>query len=355
VHSWAVLIRTEPALSLRAGGDKLGGINALTVASLNLHCGSSASGVRYDVAGVISSLRANIICLQEDWQPRDAPDGVSPDPVIQAAASLGVAVYREPMCARDSWADFGVPAVVGPGQLCISVLTALPVTRYEVIPLGHGPGDGIPRIAQVLLLQVPGGRVLRLVNTHLTFSVLSPLQLWRLWRQLKPEPVPTVIAGDLNMPALVARRFPGLRELVSGPTFPAEQPVVQLDHVLVSRAIRAGPGAVLAHAGSDHRPVRAEFRLDRPRDQLPSSGWRPALACQRSRLLLRARRRGLRRRLVGVRGRGGPLARHYGAMPRNRLELSASLDRLEASAADLGGQIHTVATLGRVRVCVEDR
>jgi endonuclease/exonuclease/phosphatase family metal-dependent hydrolase len=156
----------------------------------------------------------------------------------------------------------GTSADGGPGDLCVSVLTALPVTGYEVISLGRGPGDLVPRYAQVLQLRGPDGGALRLVNTHLSCSVASPLQLWRLWRQLWRGTVPTVIAGDLNMPALVARRYPGLTGLVRGPTFPADRPVIQLDHVLVSRRIGAEGGCVLPPAGSDHRPVRARFRLD---------------------------------------------------------------------------------------------
>lgn len=136
------------------------------------------------------------------------------------------------------------------------------MTGYEVVPLGLGPGDPVPRYAQVLQARVPGGAALRLVNTHLTCSVASPLQLWRLWRQLRTDPVPTVLAGDLNMPALVARRYPGLTGLLRGPTFPADQPVVQIDHILVSRGIDAGGGSVLPPTGSDHLPVRARFRLD---------------------------------------------------------------------------------------------
>jgi endonuclease/exonuclease/phosphatase family metal-dependent hydrolase len=155
----------------------------------------------------------------------------------------------------------GISADGGRGDLCISVLTRLPVAGYDVVPLGNGPGDSIPRYAQVLQLSVPGG-ALRLVNTHLSISVASPLQLRRLWRQLRTDPVPTVIAGDFNMPALVARRYAGLTSLVRGRTFPANQPVVQLDHILVSRGIDARGGAVLPPAGSDHRPVRAWFRLD---------------------------------------------------------------------------------------------
>ncbi len=232
------------------------------MASFNLHCGADVQGEPYDVAAAIGRLDAAVICLQEDWVPAQSATTADSDLVASAGRALGVTVHRAQLCAPHSRAALlGVSADGGPGELCISVLTALPVIGCEVIDLGRGPGDSIPRAAQVLLLRSPAGGLLRLVNTHLTFSVASPLQLWRLWRRLRADPVPTVIAGDLNMPAVLARRFAGLTALVRGPTFPARQPVLQLDHVLVSRGVRAGSGTVLPPAGSDHRPVRAQVRV----------------------------------------------------------------------------------------------
>jgi endonuclease/exonuclease/phosphatase family metal-dependent hydrolase len=213
------------------------------------------------VAAAIGRLDATVICLQEDFVPVSAGQPAGLDQVARAAETLGARLYRVPMWESVKRSSLGIPADGGRGDLCISVLTALPVTGYEVVPLGHGPGDSVPRYAQVLQMRVPGG-ALQLVNTHLSVSVASPLQLWRLWRQLRTDHVPTVIAGDLNMPALLARRYPGLTDLVRGPTFPADQPVIQLDHILVSRAIDTHSGSVLPAAGSDHRPVRARFHLD---------------------------------------------------------------------------------------------
>jgi endonuclease/exonuclease/phosphatase family metal-dependent hydrolase len=234
-------------------------IDALTVASFNMHGGLDAQGEPYDVPAAIGGLDAAIICLQEDWVPAGAAVRAGSDPVAAAGRAVGAAFHRAELCALESRSVLGLSADGGPGRLCISVLTALPVVSHEVIALGHGPGDSIPRVAQVVMLESPAGGLLRLVNCHLTFSVASPLQLRRLWRPLRSDPIPTVIAGDLNMPALVARRFPGLTELVRGATFPAHQPVLQLDHVLVSGGIRAGSGTVLPAAGSDHLPVRAQL------------------------------------------------------------------------------------------------
>jgi endonuclease/exonuclease/phosphatase family metal-dependent hydrolase len=227
---------------------------------MNLHCGVDARGDPYDVTGAISQLTATVICVQEDWVRGSASEPTGPDRIARAADTLGVNLYRAPIWPGVARPVLGIGSDGGLGDLCISVLTALPVTGYEVVPLGHGPRDSVPRYAQVLRLGAPGGGTLRLVNTHLSASVASPLQLGRLWRQLRADPVPTLIAGDLNMPALVARRYPGLTGLVRGRTFPADRPLVQLDHVLVSRGIEAGSGSVLPHAGSDHRPVMARFR-----------------------------------------------------------------------------------------------
>lgn len=228
-------------------------IDALTVASFNMHGGLDVRGEPYDVPAAIEAFDAAVICLQEDWIPAEAAARAGPDPVAAAGRALGVALHRAQLGVP------GGPSGVGSGRLCISVLTALPVISYEVLPLGQGPGDTLPRMAQVVMLELPSRGLLRLINCHLTFSVASPLQLRKLWRPLRSDPVPTVIAGDLNMPALVARRFGGLTELVRGPTFPAHQPVLQLDHVLVSGGIRAGSGTVLPAVGSDHLPVRAQL------------------------------------------------------------------------------------------------
>lgn len=213
------------------------------------------------MAGAIERLDASVICLQEDFVPEGSGQPAGPDRVAQVADTLGARLYRAPLWESVTRSALGIPADGGRGDLCISVLTTLPVTGYDVIPLGHGPGDSVPRYAQVLQILAPEGP-LRLVNTHLSASAASPLQLWRLWRQLRMDPVPTVIAGDLNMPALLARRYSGLTRLVRGPTFPAGRPVVQLDHVLVSRGIDTRGGSVLPFAGSDHRPVWASFQLD---------------------------------------------------------------------------------------------
>jgi endonuclease/exonuclease/phosphatase family metal-dependent hydrolase len=111
----------------------------------------------------------------------------------------------------------------------------------------------------VLTLGTPGGAALRVVNTHLTHRYSSPVQLALLVHRLGGSSLPTVLAGDLNMPrpaTLVAR---GYRSVVRGRSFPAGRPLVQLDHMLLSGAVSATEPEVLEPVGSDHRPIRARL------------------------------------------------------------------------------------------------
>jgi endonuclease/exonuclease/phosphatase family metal-dependent hydrolase len=81
-----------------------------------------------------------------------------------------------------------------------------------------------------------------------------------MWH-LGTGPAPTIIAGDLNMPRQAARLTPGYTAVVQGRTWPAELPIVQLDHVLAGRGIGILSGAVLPPAGSDHLPIRARVTV----------------------------------------------------------------------------------------------
>jgi endonuclease/exonuclease/phosphatase family metal-dependent hydrolase len=141
------------------------------------------------------------------------------------------------------------------------VITALPVTGYEVADLGRTPGDPVGRAAQLVTVTTPAGASLLVVNTHLTSRLLSAVQLVRLTRRLAAETGPTVIVGDLNMPGPVSGLAVGYSPAVIGPTYPASRPLVQLDQMLTSRAVRASDGEVLPPVGSDHLPIRARLRV----------------------------------------------------------------------------------------------
>jgi endonuclease/exonuclease/phosphatase family metal-dependent hydrolase len=228
----------------------------MILASLNLHGGRRADGTPFDVAAACRRLQADVIVLQEAWWPAGRPD-----PVAEAAYSLGHNILRADLLTATDLRSLGIAAEAGRGQWGLAVLTALPVTGYEVADLGPTPGEKMSRTAQLVTVTTPDGTSLRVVNTHLTCRLFSPVQLVRLTRRLAAGTAPTVIAGDLNMPGPVSGLAVGYSPAVNGQTYPAHRPLLQLDQMLTSPAVRASDGRVLPPVGSDHLPIRACLRV----------------------------------------------------------------------------------------------
>jgi len=226
------------------------------LASLNTHGGRGADGRPYDLEAACRQFKADIIVLQEVWRPRSGPDQVA-----DIAAALGTELLRANLVDDTSLRSFGIADETERGQWGLATLTTVPVTGYQVVDLGRIAGDATPRAAQLITLELPGGGPLRIANTHLTHRLLSPVQLLRLVRRLDADGIPTVIAGDLNMPMPLTGLAAGYAPAVSGRTFPAHRPLLQLDHILTSRQVARCGGEVLPRAGSDHLPVRARLRL----------------------------------------------------------------------------------------------
>jgi endonuclease/exonuclease/phosphatase family metal-dependent hydrolase len=227
----------------------------LAVSSLNMHGGVGIDGQPFDVEAAIMGLDADVVVLQETWYPDTGPDLVA-----AAAASLGAELFWVPLRSAPSLRAIGIPADSGPGHSGLAVLCRHRVTSYELADLGQMRGDPVRRRAQILSIELPDQSMVRIVATHLSHRLVSPIQLARLIRYLGPS-VPTVIAGDLNMPGLLASRVPSYTMAVRGRTWPAELPVTQLDHILAGPLIEPVAGRVLPSAGSDHLPVRAQLRL----------------------------------------------------------------------------------------------
>jgi endonuclease/exonuclease/phosphatase family metal-dependent hydrolase len=225
------------------------------LASLNTHAGRGADGRRYDLEAACRGLKADIVVLQEVWRPRGEPD-----PVSEIAAALGAEAHWTDLLEDTDLRTVGIADEAGRGRWGLAALTTMPVTGYEVTDLGRVAGDATPRAAQLLTVEIPGGGRLRIANTHLTYRLLSPVQLLRLVRHLMADDIPTVIAGDLNMPLPVTGLAAGYAPAVTGRTYPAHRPLLQLDHVLAGRLVARCGGEVLAPAGSDHLPVRARLR-----------------------------------------------------------------------------------------------
>ncbi len=228
----------------------------VVLASLNAHGGRGADGMPFDLAAAFRLFEADIIAVQEAWHAEGEAD-----PVAEIARALGADLIRTDLVSSTDLRTLRIASDTGRGRWGLALLTTLPVTTYEVARLVQAPGDITPRAAQVVTVRLPGGGRLRIANTHLTYRFASPVQLLQLVRRLEGNEIATVIAGDLNMPGPVTGLAAGYRPAVSGKTFPAYRPLLQLDHVLVDRRVTVRGGEVLPPAGSDHLPVRARLRL----------------------------------------------------------------------------------------------
>jgi endonuclease/exonuclease/phosphatase family metal-dependent hydrolase len=226
------------------------------LASLNTHGGRGADGRPYDLEAACRQLKADVIVLQEVWRPHGEPD-----PVAEIAGALGAEPLWTELMPDTSLRNVGICDETARGRWGLAVLSTVPVTGIEVVDLGRIAGDPTPRAAQLITLELPGEGPLRIVNTHLTYRLLSPVQLLRLIRRLVTDVIPTVIAGDLNMPLPLTGLAAGYAPAVIGRSYPAHRPLLQLDHILASRQVARCGGEVLPTVGSDHLPVRARLRL----------------------------------------------------------------------------------------------
>jgi endonuclease/exonuclease/phosphatase family metal-dependent hydrolase len=152
----------------------------------------------------------------------------------------------------------------------IALVSRLPVRRWSVCSLGAGrarlpirvpdPRSGNrklwwfpdePRLA--IAAELAGCTV---VATHLSFAPHTALwQLTRLRRWAARLPGPVLLAGDLNLVGPVPARVFGAQRLVAEPTYPAEAPRVQFDHVLGPAALESRCPQVTRLALGDHRLV----------------------------------------------------------------------------------------------------
>jgi endonuclease/exonuclease/phosphatase family metal-dependent hydrolase len=149
------------------------------------------------------------------------------------------------------------------GTLGLAVLSRLPLRGASRLSLGQLLRDPSMRGAIVVEVELPDG-LLTVVGTHLAHLSNGSLIQLRALRRLIPGPAtPAVLAGDMNLwgPPLSAM-LPGWSRTVRARSWPAWRPMAQLDHVLVTPALRVdGRGEVLALGGSDHLPVRSRLSL----------------------------------------------------------------------------------------------
>ena len=265
---------------------------AVRLGTLNLLHGRSLSDgavVPSRLAEAVRSLRCDVLGLQEvdRGQPRsdgrdltaevadamDAPHARFVPALLGTPGGEWLTATDEHVSGTD-----GAPAGDGVGQppaYGVGLVSRLPVESWHVVRLRAAPvrspvvlpGTRVPwmladepRVGLAAVVRTHAGPW-TVATTHLSFApVWNGVQLRWLRDAVADLPRPVVLLGDLNLPAALPRWLTGWRPLAEVKTYPAEDPRVQLDHVLADGTVppvQSVETPLLAL--SDHRPVVVEL------------------------------------------------------------------------------------------------
>lgn len=253
----------------------------MRIATFNiLHGRTVGDGVHPDrLAECVRQLDPDILALQEvDLEQQRS--GRS-DLTAVAAEAMGAQSHRFVAAISGTpgatWMAATGEEQPGTAAYGIALLSRFPATSWQVVRLPRipvrfpmylpGPDKVMivneePRAAVIAQLDTPLGPM-SVANTHLSFVPgWNRRQLRRLVKDLRGLPGPHILAGDLNLTPEAASKCSGLRPLASAPTFPAEAPTRQLDHILTDDpALCARNSTAPPAALSDHRPLVVDIEL----------------------------------------------------------------------------------------------
>lgn len=229
------------------------GPTTLRVLTWNIHHGQGIDN-EYDlqrVAGVISSVDPDVVCLQEVDRRTIRSGG------IDQAVELAYLLDMEPVFNR--CIDYQG------GEYGDAVLSKLKVRDIQRLKL---PGDREPR-GVLGVVVAPANEPVLVCSTHFDHGRDNPSRIEeaRIVADFgKKSPIPVILTGDLN--ALPESEVLSILDDVftipnnPAPTFPAELPQRRIDYVMWSHF----PGwrlietrVVSEPLASDHRPVLAVF------------------------------------------------------------------------------------------------
>jgi endonuclease/exonuclease/phosphatase family metal-dependent hydrolase len=253
----------------------------MRLATFNILHGRSPVDDRVDLdryAAAVGSLDADVLALQEvdRYQARSA----GADLTALAAEAMGAVEHRFVAALSGvpgaTWMAADGDEQPDSAAYGIALLSRYPVRSWQVIRLPPAPVKvpmffagsrrpemvrDEPRVAVAATVDAPGGPM-TVVTTHLTFiGWWNRHQLKLLRTSLEACERPLVLMGDLNMGQARAVRLSGMSSLHTGPTFPAEQPREQLDHVLASDRLQERVRGTRDHdlPLSDHRALSVDL------------------------------------------------------------------------------------------------
>jgi endonuclease/exonuclease/phosphatase family metal-dependent hydrolase len=259
----------------------------MRLATFNILHGRSTRDGQVDLDRLATAVRAldpDILALQE--VDRSQPRSHLADLTAIAAEAMGAVAYRFAAVLSGTpgaaWMAATQDDIPGTPAYGIALLSRYPahswrVTRLPRIPFRfplYLPGprkvivvDEEPRVVLIGHLDTPAGP-LAVANTHLSYVPgWSQWQLVRALRDLAAIAGPAVLMGDLNQRNPFPALFTGYHPLAWHPTFPAEAPDRQLDHIL----LRGRIGELASSSApplplSDHRALAVDLSLSAKED-----------------------------------------------------------------------------------------
>jgi endonuclease/exonuclease/phosphatase family metal-dependent hydrolase len=252
-----------------------GNDGSMRVATFNILNGRTSSDDQVDLGvfrAALTSLDADVLALQE--VDRNQPRSGRTDLTEAAADAMGAVDHRFVAALSGSpgatWMAATGREQPDAAAYGIALLSRYPVSAWQVIRL---PALGVrvpmwfrgnrlptlvrdePRVAVAALIDGPDGP-LTVATTHLSFVPWwNGRQLRTLVTSLSGVDHPMLLMGDLNMGPARAAALTGMRGLVDAPTFPADAPREQLDHVLGDGTVRATQAEARRLPISDHRAL----------------------------------------------------------------------------------------------------
>jgi endonuclease/exonuclease/phosphatase family metal-dependent hydrolase len=263
------------------------------VATVNLASGRDVTGESLhagELAAAVAELDADVVAVQEVDVGQPRSHGVDQPAVV--AAALGATDWRyaatilgtpAPDPVR-SWMPIEPVVLRSPDGAArgprygVALFSRVPVRRWHVLGLAAGrarlplrgpdPASGQDRTwwfpdepRAAIAAELDG---LTVIGTHLSFAPhTATRQLRRLQVWSSQFPAPVLVAGDLNLPGPLPAIITGGQRMFCGPTFPAPEPRLQLDHLLSLNGLTGTDQDARWLAVGDHCAISATIAVHR--------------------------------------------------------------------------------------------